>query len=99
MADEVGKYLSMGVGEGIMKYAGYATNAMASLMNGIMGETYNPVINPTVNGSAGLYGAALASAGGIGGVTIGAVNFNQPLQSTTQAAKLFGRKLVGELYA
>ena len=96
MADEVGKYLSMGVGEGIMKYAGYATSAMASLMNGIMGETYNPIINPTVNGSTGLYGGVLASAGG---VNIGAVNFNQPLQSTTQAAKLFGRKLVGELYA
>lgn len=99
MRDEVGKYLSMGVGEGIMKYAGYATSAMASLMNGIMGETYNPVINPTVNGSTGLYGDALASAGGMGGVSIGQVNFNQPLQSTTQAAKLFGRKLVGELYA
>jgi hypothetical protein len=99
MADEVGKYLSMGVGEGIMKYAGYATDAMAGLMDGIMGETYNPVINPTVNGSTGLYGDALASAGGMGGVSIGQVNFNQPLQSTTQAAKLFGRKLVGELYA
>jgi phage-related protein len=51
------------------------------------------------NGSTGLYGATLASAGGMGGVNIGQVNFNQPLQSTTQAAKLFGRKLVGELYA
>jgi hypothetical protein len=99
MRDEVGKYLSMGLGDGIMKYAGYATDAMSSLMNGIMDETYNPVINPTVNGSAGLYGDALASAGGMGGVSIGQVNFNQPLQSTTQAAKLFGRKLVGELYA
>lgn len=99
MREEVGKYLAFGLGDGIMKYAGYAQSAMASLMSGIMGETYNPVINPTVNGSTGLYGAALASAGGVGGVTIGAVNFNQPLQSTTQAAKLFGRKLVGELYA
>ena len=96
MREEVGKMLSYGLGDGILKYAGYAQNAMSSLMSGIMGETYNPVINPTVNGSTGLYGSALASAGG---VSIGAVNFNQPLQSTTQAAKLFGRKLVGELYA
>ena len=99
MREEVGKYLAYGLGDGIMKYAGYAQNAMSSLMSGIMGETYNPVINRTVNGSTGLYGAALASAGGMGGVNIGQVNFNQPLQSTTQAAKLFGRKLVGELYA
>jgi phage-related protein len=99
MREEVGKMLSYGLGDGILKYAGYAQGAMASLMNGIMGETYNPVINPTVNGSTGMYGAALAGAGGVSGVSIGQVNFNQPLQSTTQAAKLFGRKLAGELYA
>lgn len=99
MREEVGKMLSFGLGDGILKYAGYAKNAMAELMDGVMGETYNPTINPTVNGSTGLYGAALAGAGAIGGVTIGAVNFNQPLQSTTQAAKLFARKLTGELYA
>lgn len=99
MRDEVGKMLAFGLGDGIMKYAGYATNAMKSLMDGVMGETYNPVISASVNGSTGLYGDALASAGGMGGVNIGQVNFNQPLQSTTQAAKLFGRKLVGELYA
>lgn len=99
MREEVGKMLAFGLGDGIMKYAGYATNAMKSLMDGVMGETYNPVISASVNGSTGLYGAELASAGGMGGVNIGQVNFNQPLQSTTQAAKLFGRKLVGELYA
>lgn len=99
MREEIGKYLAMGVGEGLTKYAGYATSAMAELMSGIMGEAYNPTIDATVNGSSGLYGAALAGAGGMSGVTIGAVNFNQPLQSTTQAAKLFARKLTGELYA
>jgi hypothetical protein len=99
MREEVGKMLSFGLGDGIMKYAGYATDAMAGLMDGIMGETYNPTISASVNGSTGLYGDALASAGGMGGVNIGQVNFNQPLQSTTQAAKLFARKLTGELYA
>jgi phage-related protein len=99
MREEVGKMLAFGLGDGIMKYAGYATNAMKSLMAGVMGETYNPVISASVNGSTGLYGDALASAGGMGGVSIGQVNFNQPLQSTTQAAKLFARKLTGELYA
>jgi hypothetical protein len=68
-------------------------------MDGVMGETYNPTISASVNGSTGLSGAALAGAGSMSGVTIGAVNFNQPLQSTTQAAKLFARKLTGELYA
>jgi len=68
-------------------------------MDGVMGETYSPTISASVSGSTGLYGAALAGAGSMSGVTIGAVNFNQPLQSTTQAAKLFARKLTGELYA
>lgn len=99
MREGVGKMLAFGLGDGIMKYAGYATDAMAGLMDGIMGETYNPVINPSVNGSTGLYGDALATAGGMGGVNIGQVNFNQPLHSTTQAARLFARKLTGELYA
>jgi len=56
MRDEVGKYLSMGLGDGILKYAGYAKNAMAELMDGVMGETYNPTISASVNGSTGLYG-------------------------------------------
>ncbi len=99
MREEVGKMLSLGLGDGILKYAGYAQSSMRSLMDGVMGETYNPTISASVSGSTGLYGAALAGAGSMSGVTIGAVNFNQPLQSTTQAAKLFARKLTGELYA
>ena len=61
MREQVGKYLSYGLGDGILKYAGYAESAMASLMDGVMGETYNPSINATVNGSAGLYGGASGS--------------------------------------
>lgn len=61
MREQVGKYLSFGLGDGILKYAGYAESAMASLMDGVMGETYNPSINATVNGSAGLYGGASGS--------------------------------------
>ena len=56
MREGVGKYLSFGLGDGILKYAGYAQDAMSSLMDSVMGETYNPVINASVNGSTGLYG-------------------------------------------
>ena len=59
MRDGVGKYLSYGLGDGILKYAGYAEDAMSSLMDGVMGETYNPVINASVNGSTGLSGGAV----------------------------------------
>lgn len=59
MREGVGKYLSFGLGDGILKYAGYAKDAMSSLMDGVMGETYNPVINASVNGSTGLSGGAV----------------------------------------
>ena len=61
MREGVGKYLSFGLGDGILKYAGYAEDAMASLMDGVMGETYNPTISASVNGSAGLYGSAISN--------------------------------------
>ena len=34
---------------------------MATLMDGVMGETYDPVINASVNGSGGLYGGESGS--------------------------------------
>ena len=58
MREGVGKYLSFGLGDGILKYAGYAQNAMSSLMDSVMGETYDPVINASVNGSAAAYGGS-----------------------------------------
>jgi len=58
MREGVGKYLSFGLGDGILKYAGYAQNAMATLMDGVMGETYDPVINASVNGSTAAYGGS-----------------------------------------
>ena len=62
MREGVGKYLSFGIGDGILKYAGYAKDAMSSLMDGVMGETYNPTISASVNGSAGLYGSVISNA-------------------------------------
>ena len=59
MREGVGKYLSLGLGDGILKYAGYAKDAMSSLMDGVMGETYNPTISASVNGSTWLYGSAI----------------------------------------
>lgn len=58
MREGVGKYLSFGLGDGILKYAGYAQSAMSSLMDSVMGETYDPVINASVSGSAAAYGGS-----------------------------------------
>lgn len=58
MREGVGKYLSLGLGDGILKYAGYAQSAMSSLMDSVMGEAYDPVINASVNGSAAAYGGS-----------------------------------------
>ena len=99
MREEVGKMLSLGLGDGILKYAGYAQSSMRSLMDGVMGETYNPTISASVSGSTGLYGAALAGAGSMSGVTIGAINFNQPVTTPTQTANRISRELAGVLYA
>lgn len=98
--DEIGKPLGAGVGNGIVDGFMAATAQLkgvtaASLLSGLTNGSVDFGANATLSGS-GMYVSALSSAGG---VTIGAVNFNQPLQSTTQAAKLFGRKLVGEIYA
>lgn len=98
MREEVGKYLAYGLGDGIMKYAGYAKNAMSALMDGVMGETYNPTISASVTGSAGLYGGAIAGAGAMTGTSI-VNNFYQPITSPITAANLFERKVNGLIYA
>ena len=51
MRDQVGKYLAMGLGEGIANNSGYAKSAMKGLMGDVMGETYNPSIIANVTGS------------------------------------------------
>lgn len=50
MRDQVGKYLAMGLGEGITNNSGYAKSAMKGLMGDVMGETYNPSIIANVTG-------------------------------------------------
>jgi len=41
----------------------------------------------------------LAGAGSMSGVTIGAINFNQPVTTPTQTANRISRELAGVLYA
>jgi hypothetical protein len=98
MREEVGKMLSYGLGDGIMKYAGYAKNAMSALMDGVMGETYNPTISASVTGSAGLYGDSTIGGAFGGGVSIGQINFNQPVKTPTQFTSALQRMERAQIY-
>jgi len=98
MREEVGKYLAFGLGDGIMKYAGYAKNAMSALMDGVMGETYNPTISASVTGSTGLYGDPMSGgAFGVGGMN-NVFNFYDAVKSPVQTSNRITTELAGAIY-
>lgn len=100
MADEIGDNMGIGVGKGFIRSfrATVAGITPEMFLSGLTGATINPTISANLSSIGTL---ATSAAGTVAGksVSIGNINFNQPVTSPIQTVNRINRELAGVLYA
>lgn len=104
MKNEIGVQMGRGIGMGIVEsYNAFMSNAKLvdpmqalSYLNSV---NFTPSITPNVNGYTSSLSASAPISRTAGGLSIGQINFNQPVTSPIQTANRINRELAGVLYA
>ncbi|MFA5424843.1 MAG: tape measure protein [Phycisphaerae bacterium] len=99
MASEVGDNMGVGAGMGFMRSfrSTIAGISLDDFFSGLNNTTITPNVNANLS-TVGTLAASTAASGAAGGVSIGAINFNEPQKSPVQTASMIKRELQGELY-